>query len=272
MKIKTLWILIGVAVFWLGCSNSKANHEATAGAKASSSTVEQKTVTFKAPDGLEVTADVSVLHDSTAPFIVLFHQAGWSRGEYQEIIPKLNELGFNCMAVDQRSGGAVNDVVNETHRRAEAAGKGTSYLDAYQDMEAAVSFAKANYARGKLIVWGSSYSAALVIKLAAEHADVIDGVLAFSPGEYFGRFGQSQTFISSFAEKVRCPVFITSANSERANWQGIFEHLASKTKVGWVPESHGNHGSRALWAKFSDSGAYWQQVTSFLKDNFLHAE
>jgi len=64
-----------------------------------------KTITFPSSDGVKITADLYILHtDKNTPFIVLFHQAGFSRGEYREITPKLNRLGFNCMAIDQRSG------------------------------------------------------------------------------------------------------------------------------------------------------------------------
>ena len=37
-------------------------------------------------------------------FIVMFHQAGWSRGEYREIAPKLVAKGYRVLAVDQRAG------------------------------------------------------------------------------------------------------------------------------------------------------------------------
>ncbi|MCZ6818800.1 MAG: alpha/beta hydrolase [Calditrichaeota bacterium] len=230
---------------------------------------ERKTITFPSSDSLEITADVVITHELTVPFIVLFHQAGWSRGEYNEIIPKLNAMGFNCMAVDQRSGDAVNDVTNETHKRARSAGKKTTYLDAYQDMEAAVKFAREQYAKSKLVVWGSSYSAALVLKLAGDHTDEIDGVLSFSPGEYFDRFGAGTTYVTDAAKKITCPVFITSAKDEKGRWSGIFAAIPSKNKQSFSPESDGNHGSRALWEKFSDSKEYWAAVTAFLQKNFL---
>jgi len=68
-------------------------------------------VEFASLDGLKVTADVyASSNDPSKPFIILCHQARWSRGEYREIAPKLNKLGFNCMAIDQRSGDSVNDV------------------------------------------------------------------------------------------------------------------------------------------------------------------
>lgn len=82
----------------------------------SSSTKE--TISFPSKDGLEITADVYFTGDKSKPWILLCHQARWSRGEYNEIAPKLNALGFNCLATDQRSGKEVNGVTNETAARA----------------------------------------------------------------------------------------------------------------------------------------------------------
>ena len=128
-----------------------------------------KTITFEATDGLTVTGDLYLTGDDAAPFILLFHQADYSRGEYRQIAPKLNARGYNCLAVDQRSGRGVNDVVNETNKAAKAAGLQTNYADAYADLEGALQYVIAQYAPAKLIVWGSSYSSSLVLILAAEH-------------------------------------------------------------------------------------------------------
>ena len=104
---------------------------------ATARAAEPESLSFLTADGLEISADLyRVSEDRATLFIVLFHQAGWSRGEYREIAPRLNALGFHCMAVDQRSGGGVNDVANETARRAAAEGLGTSYLDALPDLAA----------------------------------------------------------------------------------------------------------------------------------------
>ena len=89
-----------------------------------------ETITFKASDGINITADLFMVHEASAPFIILYHQAGYSRGEYLSIAPQLNALGFNCMAIDQRSGDSVNKVPNETHKEAVAMNKPTEYLDA----------------------------------------------------------------------------------------------------------------------------------------------
>ena len=223
----------------------------------------QKTITFKSFDGLEITADLYITNPETSPLIVLFHQAGWSRGEYKEIAPKLNKLGYNCIAVDQRSGETVNDVANETFKKAVAANKGTTYVDAYVDINSAIDYAKANYKNAKkLIIWGSSYSAGLVIKAASERKDV-DAVIAFSPGEYYGKQGKPKDWIKSTANKITVPVWITSMKLEKKKWWDIAAQIPESNRAYFLPTKIGKHGSRALWDEFNDSAEYWKALEEF---------
>jgi len=223
-----------------------------------------ESITFPSLDSLLITADVYIVHDNTAPFIVLFHQAGYSRGEYREIAPKLNEMGFNALAIDQRSGKVVNSVVNQTALRAVARNLPHSYLDALTDLKAAIDYARTNYAAGKLIIWGSSYSAALVLKIAGDQPGLVDGVLAFSPGEYFLNFGKSDTFITRSAANIEIPVFITSAADEKDQWWSIFQSIPAADKFFFIPAKEGKHGSKALWESSPEHQSYWQTVRDFL--------
>ncbi len=224
----------------------------------------QELITYQSEDGLQITADLYVTHSKAAPFIILFHQAGWSRGEYVEIAPKLNQMGFNCMAVDQRSGQGVNDKPNQTTQKAQQAMKPTGYLDAFPDMLASVRYVSKGLAEGPILMWGSSYSAALALKLAGDYPDLVDGVLAFSPGEYFGNLGESKDFVQNSARNIVDPVFITSARNEQKSWLPIYESIHYEKKVSYLPETSGNHGSRALWTKYTDHKGYWEAVEKFL--------
>ncbi|MGB5820552.1 MAG: alpha/beta fold hydrolase [Saonia sp.] len=219
----------------------------------------QEKVEFPSQDGLEITADFYTKENSST-IVLLFHQAGWSRGEYGEIAPKLNTMGYSCLAVDLRSGGEVNGVKNETHKRAASKGKPTEYKDALQDIEAAVNYVKSTYRPEKIILWGSSYSSALVLKYGGDHPDAMNAILSFAPGEYFG----SKNYISESAKHIEVPVFITSAKNEHKNWKAIYEAIPIATKKYYLPETKGNHGSRALWEQFDDSSGYWDAVTDFL--------
>jgi len=232
-----------------------------------SSVQAKETITFPSKDGLQITADTYIGEtEKNLSLIVLFHQAGWSRGEYNEIAPKLNKLGFNALAVDLRSGKMVNGITNQTAKGARKAGKGTRYIDALPDMESALLYARKLAGKdAKIIAWGSSYSSALALQLVGEKPALADAVLSFSPGEYFKKSGKPANWVKQSAQSINVPVFITSAKSEKGRWSAIFKGIKSKNKVGFVPETNGNHGSRALWSKFSDSKEYWLAVSQFLE-------
>lgn len=224
-----------------------------------------ETISFKSADALLITADRYSPHDSdTTPLIVLFHQAGSSRGEYNEIAPRLNKLGFNCIAVDLRSGEYSRGKDNETAIRASNKNLPTSYADALPDIIAALSYARKHYANSKIIAWGSSYSASLALKVAGDHPELVDGVIAFSPGEYFSHVGKSKTWIRDSAKNIKAPTFITSARSEAADWAPIFDAIETANRQNFIPETAGRHGSKALWKKYDDSAVYWKAVTEFL--------
>jgi len=225
------------------------------------------TIRFPSEDGLMVTADLYIeQNNKSAPFIILYHQAGWSRGEYTEIAPRLNKLGFNCMAVDLRSGGMVNGVRNHTAVRAKQQQKKTSYEHALPDMLRAIELVRKQLSSGKVILWGSSYSASLVLKIAGDWPDLVDGVLAFAPGEYFNT--HTKTWIQDSASHITIPAFITSARNEKPSWSEIFAAIPSKHKFSYLPTTPGNHGSRALWKQFPDNDRYWLAVEDFLSSNF----
>ena len=230
----------------------------------------KKTIKFPSVDSVEITADVYLINENQhTPLIVLFHQAGWSRGEYLEIAPKLNMLGFNCIAIDLRSGGEINGITNETAISAVQAQKSTKYIDALPDIIASLIYVKKSFNSKKIIAWGSSYSAALVLQIAGTQPDLVDGVLAFAPGEYFAKLGKPKTWIQDSAAHINVPVFITSAHDERKLWAAIYNAIQSQNKSSFLPTTEGNHGSRALWEEFADSDDYWNAVTEFLRNNFL---
>jgi hypothetical protein len=71
------------------------------------------------------------------------------------------------------------------------------------------------------------------------------------------------------ASKIDIPVFITSARNEEKNWSAIFNAIKTDKKSSFLPETKGNHGSRALWNQFEDSDQYGDAVNEFLTNNFL---
>lgn len=221
-----------------------------------------ETVEFPSGDGLVLTADHYAPHPAGAPLILALHQARWSRGEYRESAPRFTTLGFNVLALDQRSGGAVNEVVNETAERANAAELPADYLDAEPDILAALAWARKQGAK-RIVLVGSSYSASLALKVAAEHPELVDAAVSFSPGEYFGR--EHPSLISSAAKAIACPVWISSSAEEGEVWEEIYGALPAEAgKRSYLPKEGGQHGSRSLWPRFDGYEAVWDSLEPFL--------
>lgn len=217
-------------------------------------------IKIESTDGIVLTADLYKAGENELPFIVMFHQAGYSRGEYVETAKKLNACGFNCLAVDARSGKEVNGIENSAFKQAKEKGLGTAYVDAMPDLKAAIKYVQTNFNKADLYIMGSSYSASLSIILASEIIG-ISGVIAFSPGEYFKYEGRK---IQDYAREALCPVFITSAKGEIGHWAGIYSALPESLAYGFKPMNKGIHGSRALWESTEGSENYWEAVKDFL--------
>lgn len=225
-------------------------------------------VTLTAADGVKVYGEFQSAplapQQTPAPVILAFHQADASNAEYKTLVPRLNRAGFSVLAIDQRSGGNEFGGENKT---VAALGRSSSYEAALQDMEAALLWGKAKANGAPLLVWGSSYSAALVFVLAAKHPADMQAVLAFSPGEYLS----TPQAVSNAAKKVSLPVFIDQASDkeERAASYRIMQALATPagaSKVNFIGRKTSVHGSATLRTDSNPAGAEenWQAVLAFL--------
>lgn len=220
----------------------------------------QETINFPSLDKLSITAD---LYDAgnNLPVILLCHQAGFSRGEYKEIAKILNEQGFNCMAIDQRSGAEVNNIKNETTVLAKQKKLPTNYLDAEQDIIAAIDYLNKKYNQ-KVILWGSSYSASLALKIGTVN-DKVKAIIAFSPGEYFRKQGIN---LQECIKSLDKPLFATSSKNEVPLVADLIKDVWSKIKYHFQPTEEGVHGSRSLWKSNKNNEEYWKALNAFLTE------
>lgn len=218
----------------------------------------QRRVMFPSKDGLTMTAD---MYETKAedPFIVLFHMARSSRGEYQEIAQRFNKLELNCMAADLRSGREDKFIPNETNALAVRLGLDTKYLDAEQDMITAIDNAY-HIAKRPVIVMGSSYSASLALKIAKGNAKV-KAVVAMSPGKYFGNKLDMIEVCRGFDK----PVFMSCSAKEREYVQELAGAMAQSKTVFFAPAEGGDHGSKSLEPECKENTIYWIQLINFIQ-------
>lgn len=219
----------------------------------------QQTITFPSLDNLPLTADIYKINDSSR-YIVLCHLAEHSRGEYKETAWYLNQAGFNCLAIDTRTGNEIFGIVNETAKHAKLSGTPTDFLASEQDIAAAIQYADSLSKHKGVILLGSSFSASLALKISLTNAKV-KAVVAFSPGEHFG-----DTFkLKPVLDELRKPVFLTSSQVEAHEVAVLYKAIASQNKQQFIPVDKGAHGSIALWSATPNHEEYWNALLQFLQ-------
>ena len=216
-------------------------------------------VTLKAADGVVISGDYEGKGDPSRPIALLFHMASSNKAEYEPIARRLAGLGFDTLAIDQRSGGQRFGRANETVRRL---GRSTGFTEALPDLEAALAFARSEGRTGKVVVVGSSYSASLVFVLAARHPQAVSAVVSYSPGEYFG----GAPGVRDAAAKVTVPVFVSSASDpgEIGEAKAIVAVVKSPKRQ-FAPKA-GTHGAGTLRDDVNPAGAAenWTALEAFL--------
>jgi alpha-beta hydrolase superfamily lysophospholipase len=187
-----------------------------------------RAVTLHSSDRVSISALVYEAAQAKA-VILLFHQAGSSKAEYATIAPRLAAAGYTALAIDQRSGGSLYGP-NETVSRL---GKPATYEETKPDLVAALDWAVPQHL--PVVLWGSSYSAALVFEVAAEHADRVSAVIAFSPGEYLRKSGAVAAAKTQFVPKfgVHGSSTLIEARDPKGaaeNWDHVLAFLAALPK------------------------------------------
>ena len=218
-------------------------------------------IRLEAADGTTVFAELHRADDKAKGVVLMFHQAGSNLHEYDPIAPRVVDLGYDCLTVDQRAGGNMWNSVNRTVAQFST---DQSYSDAYPDLEAALAWAEGQEYE-TILAWGSSYSASLVLRLAAENGSV-DGVLSFSPGEYFDTEG----LVAGWNSEISVPCLFAATSAELQGGAGDIYNAAPKTdmRIGdmMFGAKTGRHGSSTLHEELNpdSNGMYWKGVERYL--------
>jgi dienelactone hydrolase len=216
-------------------------------------------VTFTTPDGLIVTADLYRL-DKSAPYIILLHRENSSRGEYRDIAPKLQKIGFNCLAVDLRYGKESNFVRNETVAQAQQKGVPATMQDCEKDIRAAIDYIIKISVTKRCILMGSAFSASLAMKVANRHPQVM-AVAAFSPGEYFDNPNEVKNGLTDFDRML----WVATTRHENPFVADMLQHIPEDLLTLFQPASgNGLQGAPALWDEDAESNEYWMSLMLFL--------
>ena len=222
-----------------------------------------KPVQFATNDGIVLYGDLAMREESKGT-ILLFHQGGSNvRGEYINTLPRFYSMGYTVLAMDLRSGGSTYGNENRT-----VAGlkKEYGYCDSEADIKAAIDYIISRNQGDQVILIGSSFSASLVIRVAAENKKQVKGVLAFSPSSG----GPMSACRPDDAMKdLDVPLIVFRPEKEMAiesvsKQLELAKNLGHKTYVA----KNGVHGSSLLTDERvgGDASESWVVVTNFLAE------
>ena len=222
----------------------------------------QDRVSFKTSDSLEVIANLYEI-DPDYPYMILLHQGNSSKGEYRDIAISLLKLKYNCLAIDLRSGWLVNFTPNETAQNARRTKKSTEMIDADKDILAAIDFVKKRSDK-KIILFGSSYSASLALKIGKINP-LIKAIIAYSPGEYF----KNTYVLHDVLQNIDKPIYVAGSQLEYPYLQKLTELVPKRNLALFQPQNDiGDSGAKSLWKTKEVSKEYWLSLLMFI--NKLH--
>ncbi len=221
-------------------------------------------VNFSARDGQTVYGHLYALDENVdAPVALLFHQGGSNAAEYVPIAPKLNAMGMHALAVDVRDG---NMRWGRRNRTAREFGRIAELDESFLDLVAARDFMRGRGFTGPLIIWGSSYTAGLAVKFAAEQPEGVAAVLAFSPPPPGNPFMGDAYHLTEWANAATAPMLLHWAPQEYLpECRALAGSLAEQDVTIMIPEV-GVHGSSTLREDLNPEGAAanWAALTKFL--------
>lgn len=264
---KAKYIFIVIILILISCNNKLSEKKELKGVVVQGESIKEnvktpdifvvKTLIFS-KDSLPITADIYEVNGKK-PTILLCHQAGFSRGEYKDTALELINLGYSSIAIDQRSGNEANGIKNETAQKAKIKGVSTNYLDARQDIEAAIDYIYEMNGNKPIVLVGSSYSATLAL-LIGKDSEKVKAIVAFSPGEYYKGIS-----VKDEIKNISKPTFVTSSKKEAEKLIEMMSLTDSLITEQYIPEAEGIHGSRALWKTTEGYQDYWSAFKIFLQ-------
>jgi len=202
-------------------------------------------IVIRAHDGITIHGE-KYFNDlgEEAPLILLFHQGGSNgRGEYSGIAQWLNSIGYRAIAWDLRVGGEIH---GESNRTVDGLSDSKTYefCDASIDLQSALDYVHEQEYADKVIVWGSSFSAALVFELTAKNPTAVSGLLAFSPASGGPMVNcRARLWIS----QIDTPMLVLRPASEMGRPTSIEQQeLLTQAGAEFIIVENGVHGSSTL--------------------------
>jgi dienelactone hydrolase len=200
-----------------GDASSSSNSVANKVEKAIETGTSTQTVSINSPDGVVLVGTFLTANKPNSPALLLLHQWESDRHSWDDFARRLQDDGFNVLAIDGRGFG-------ESIKRADGTSVAEGRTEA--DVKAMLGDVGASFdflSRQKDVdpdrvgIIGASYGSSLALMFAAENPKVA-AVALLSPGlNYFGNM-QTEPAITNYRSR---PVFLAAAKDDPESFNAV---------------------------------------------------
>lgn len=215
------------------------------------------TVTFPTDDSVTISASLRVGRPGSTP-IVLVHQLGSARAEWEPLVAKLAAAGLTTLAIDLRGHGeSTAGAATNTRTYAYDSFSDADWRATPKDVQAAIAFlaSREDLWPGHVVLVGSSIGGTACIAAAADDPRVVRMVV-LSPGRAYHGFDAILPASRLGGREVL--VFHAADEAPSAETASVLDRIVTNSTVRAVPGSA--HGV----AMFQDDPSQLDAVAEFI--------
>jgi alpha-beta hydrolase superfamily lysophospholipase len=209
-------------------------------------------VSFTTTDGIKIAATFYKAQSPNGVAVILLHMRAKNRSDWKDFASKLNDAGFDALAIDFRghseSGGVRIDNFS-----------GPDYQNLILDVKAAEEYLKTKDPNAKIAIVGASIGANTALNYAVQNPSVA-AVVLLSPGLNYMGVRTDET-----SKQISAPVFLATSSDDPQSYQGLETWQANIKNLEVVTFTNAGHGT----AMFSPHPELASRIIDWLKEKAL---
>jgi dienelactone hydrolase len=203
-------------------------------------------ISFNTSDGIKIAATFYKASNPNGSAVILLHMRARSRADWENFAPKLNDSGFDALAIDFRGHGESGGVNVSNF-------SDSDYQNLILDIKAADSYLKNKDANTKIAIVGASIGANTALNYAVQNPNV-KAVVLLSPGLNYMGVKTDET-----SKQITIPVFLATSSDDQQSYAGLSTWQKNIKNLELVTYTNAGHGTNMFGShpELSDKIINW---------------
>ena len=208
-------------------------------------------ISFNTSDGVKIAATFYKAQTPNGVAVVLLHMRAKSRGDWMEFAAKLNNDGFDALAIDFRGHGESGGTRIESF-------SGQDYQNLKLDVAAADEYLKSKDPNVKIVLTGGSIGANTALNYAVQNPET-KAVALLSPGLDYKGVKTDET-----SKQITVPVFLVTSSDDPQSYSGLETWKANIKNLEVITFTDAGHGTNMFGShpELTDKIINWFEKTT----------